>query len=76
MVRAWVMHVCTSIAAVVPLAATAAVLSRVRGSMHLSGDDAMGVGLNFIFLTATAILSVLFLTGVLVLKHRRASRVA
>ena len=41
-----------------------------------SGDDAMGVGLNFIFLTATAILSVLFLSVVLVLKHRRASRVA
>lgn len=75
MVRAWVMHVCTSIAAVAPLAAIAAVLSRIRGPMHLSGDDAMGVGLNFIFLTATALFSVLFLTVVLVLKHRRASRV-
>lgn len=75
MVRAWVMHVCTAIAAIAPLAAIAAVLSRIRGPMHLSGDDAMGVGLNFIFLSATALFSVLFLTVVLVLKHRRATRV-
>jgi len=75
-VRGWLLHVCGSIAAVLPLAATVAVLSRVPGPMHLSGDDAMGVGLDFALLVGVEILSALVLAVALLLQRRSASRAA
>ena len=69
--RAWLLHAGASVAAVVPLALTAAVLSRVRGPMHLSGDDAMGVGLNFLMLVLVAVLSGIFLAIALLRRKTR-----
>lgn len=40
------------------LAATSFLLSRIRGACHLSGDDAMGAGINFLLLTAIATIAV------------------
>ena len=68
--RAWLAHVGTAFAATVPLAVTASVLSRVRGPMHLSGDDAMGVGINFFLLISVASLSGLLLAVAFVVQHR------
>ena len=47
-----------SLLALFPLAATSFLLSRIRGACHLSGDDAMGVGINFLLLTGIAAISV------------------
>jgi hypothetical protein len=41
-----------------PLAATSFLLSRMRGPCRLSGDDSMGVGINFLLLCGIAALSV------------------
>jgi hypothetical protein len=55
---------------VLPLAGTAALLARAPAPFHLSGDDAMGVGIDFMVLTAAAIVSALLL-GLLLLADRR-----
>jgi hypothetical protein len=51
-----------SLVALAPLAATTATLSRVRGPCHLSGDDAMGAGIDFLFLSGIAIAFVVGVT--------------
>jgi len=68
--RAWLFHLGAAFASTAPLAVTAAVLSRVRGPMHLSGDDALGVGINFLLLVSVATLSVLFMAVVFIRQHR------
>jgi hypothetical protein len=75
-VRAWLSHAGLCVVAVVPLAVTAAVLSRIRGPMHLSGDDAMGVGINFAILVLIAMVSCLFMAVVLAVKRKAASHPA
>lgn len=47
-----------SFVSVVPLAATAGLLARVPGPCHLSGDDAMGAGIDFIMLSGAAAASI------------------
>jgi hypothetical protein len=47
-----------ALASVAPLAGTTFVLSRIPGRCHLSGDDAMGAGINFLLLAATGVVSV------------------
>lgn len=71
-IKGWLTHAATCVAAVLPLALTAAILSRVPGPMHLSGDDAMGVGLNFLMLVLVAIVSGCVL-AVMLMRRRRAS---
>lgn len=63
---AWLSHCACAGLCVLPLAGTAALLSRLPDPFHLSGDDAMGVGIVFLILVATAIVSA-FLLGVLML---------
>jgi uncharacterized membrane-anchored protein len=70
--KGWLLHAATCVAAVLPLALTAAILSRVPGPMHLSGDDAMGVGLNFLMLVLVAIVSGCLL-AVMLMRRRRSS---
>ncbi len=55
-----------SFVSVVPLAVTAGLLARVPGPCHLSGDDAMGAGIDFIMLSvvAAAAIAVLAIAGV------------
>ena len=59
-----------------PLGVTAAVLARVPGPMHLSADDAMGVGINGLLLVAVAIVSALVLAAVLWLRRKAVSAAA
>lgn len=67
---AWLVHSACAALCVMPLAATAALLSRLPEPFHLSGDDAMGVGISFLALAAAAIVSALLL-GILLLANRR-----
>jgi len=71
-IKGWLLHAATCVAAVMPLALTAAILSRVPGPMHLSGDDAMGVGLNFLMLVLVAIVSGCIL-AVMLMRRRKPS---
>jgi hypothetical protein len=56
-----------------PLAATSFALSRLPGQCHLSGDDAMGAGIDFILLSGAAmgIGSVATAAGVIRVARRR-----
>jgi len=58
----------------VPLAATNFVLSRIPGACHLSGDDAMGAGINFLLLTAIAGISVAGVALAAMVRPRRERR--
>jgi multidrug transporter EmrE-like cation transporter len=53
-----------------PLAGTAALLARLPAPAHLSGDDAMGVGIAFLILAGAATASAL-LFGIILLANRR-----
>ena len=52
-----------------PLAGMGALLVRAPAPFHLSGDDAMGVGIDFMVLTAASIASALVL-GILLLADK------
>ena len=58
--------------ALLPLAATTFLLSRVPGPCHLSGDDAIGAGIDFLLLTGIAALSV---AGVAIAGILRSSKI-
>ena len=68
--RAWLSHLGMAFVATAPLAVTWHCFSRFRGPMHLSGDDALGVGINFLLLISVATLSVLLMSLVFMLRHR------
>ena len=62
-----------SFVSLLPLAATAGLVSRVSGPCHLSGDDAMGAGIDFLMLSGAAAASivVLAIAGVVRRAHTR-----
>lgn len=62
-------QIMASLASLGPLAFTSFVLSRAPESCHLSGDDAMGVGINFLLLCGVASMSVVW-AGVMVWRRR------
>ena len=68
---AWLGHAAIAAVCLLPLAGTAALLSRAPEPFHLSGDDAMGVGVMFLVLSAAAIASGLLLGALLLLDRRR-----
>ena len=51
-------QVCVAGASLAPLAAASFVLARVPGACHLSADDAMGAGIDFLVLAGVAAASV------------------
>jgi len=51
-------QVAVAILAQLPLAATSFLLARIPGACHLSGDDAMGAGIDLLLLTGIAAFSV------------------
>ena len=59
--RAWIAHALAAAASLAPLALVAAILARAPDPWRLSGDDAMGVGLNFLGLAALGVASALIL---------------
>lgn len=62
-------QVLASLASLGPLALTSFVLSRAPEPCHLSGDDAMGAGINFLLLCVVASMSLVW-AGVMVWRRR------
>jgi hypothetical protein len=52
--RGWLVHTAVAAGSLVPLPVIAALLARAPRPWHLSGDDAMGVGIDFLLLLAAA----------------------
>jgi hypothetical protein len=67
---AWLAHVACGALCLVPLAVTSAVMARLPSPFRLSGDDAMGVGITFLFLALAAVVSAVVL-GMLMIVRRR-----
>lgn len=63
-----------SLLALGPLSATAFVLSRIRGACHLSADDAMGAGIDFLLLVGIAAVFVVVLAVASLVRSRRRPR--
>jgi hypothetical protein len=59
--------------ALLPAMATSFILSRASGACRLSGDDAMGVGINLLLLCALALLTAV-VPGVAVAARERRRR--
>lgn len=74
-VQAWFTHAVVTALSVLPLMLTSALLSRAPEPWKISGDDAMGVGIDFLFLLAIAILSIFLLTVALAFASRRTSKI-
>jgi hypothetical protein len=64
------MHTVVAAGLLVPLAAIAALLARAPRPWHLSGDDAMGVGIDFLLLLAAVFASSAFLAMAFLLRRR------
>jgi hypothetical protein len=62
-------HLVGAIASMCPLVLVSALLSRAPEPWHLSGDDAMGVGIDFLILCALGALSVVLLPVGLALRE-------
>jgi hypothetical protein len=60
-----------SLLALLPAVATSFILSRASGACRLSGDDAMGVGINFLLLCALAVLTTVVLGIAAMARERR-----
>lgn len=73
-VQAWFTHAIVTALSILPLMLTSALLSRAPEPWKLSGDDAMGVGIDFLFLSAIAIFSILLLTVALAFTSSRTSK--
>lgn len=58
----------------VPLAATTFLLSRLPGACHLSADDAMGAGIDFLLLAVIAVFSVAATALAATVRSRRQRR--
>lgn len=69
--RAWWFHVLAAAASLVPLLAVAAILHRAPPPWHLSADDAMGVGIDWLMLVGFALLSLVVEAVVLALARPR-----
>lgn len=63
-----------SVLSLLPLGLTSYVLARLSGPCHLSGDDAMGAGIDFILLCGTAAVSVCMLATAAVVRLARRRR--
>ena len=70
--RAWLGHALGCVLCLAPFVAVTATLSRLPSPWRLSGDDAMGAGIDFLMLVALAIASGVLLAGALVLTRPRA----
>jgi Mn2+/Fe2+ NRAMP family transporter len=74
---AWLRHSLVAAASLLPLVATAFLLHRAPEPFHPSADDAMGTGIDFLILAASAIASsVLFGLVLLVRRAVRSGRAA
>lgn len=65
-VQAWFTHAVVTALSVLPLMLTSALLSRAPEPWKLSGDDAMGVGIDILMLFGIALLSLVVLAVLLV----------
>ena len=63
-------HGLATAASLCPLVIVSIVLSRLQGPCHLSGDDAMGVGIDFVMLAILGVVSIGVLTLGLAVRKR------
>ena len=69
--RGWLLHCVVATGLFVPLVAVASLLARAPAPWHLSADDAMGVGIDFLLLLTAAIASSVVLAIAFLLRRRR-----
>lgn len=71
--RAWLGHAIGCALCLAPFVAVMSILTRLPSPWRMSGDDAMGAGIDFLMLLALALGSAILLAGALTFTRPRAS---